>query len=567
MLRGGDPRSWGRAAQVLAAYLAVLVAGHMLWLARFRASAPPEYDEAGYIAIALRDLHGWQRDGLTGLWRAYADQVPEAPLVPLAGVVPMLVGGAGVTAVLAVQLVSLVLVGVFTYRLACRWRPGWPAALAAVVATAVPAMADFTRTFHFAVPAAACMTGAALAMVASRGFTRRGPAVWCGVLVGLMLLSRTMTVAYLPGLAVAALAVALRPANAPRRARLVNLGVAAMAAVMVAATWYARAWHAVRDYLLDAGYGADASSYGHALAPTDPAYWLYQLAVVANDLQLPLAVAVAACLLVGGAAWLHSRGVRAGVRTLWRTDAVVPVALVAEGYMALTSSHNVGTGFTLAWVPCLAVLAVVAAGHVRTRAASRGLSAALVAAVAFALMVKSDALPVVSGTRTVQLGGLPSVAVYDGDWLQRADMAGDGYAVPPAHRPLPAPHHRWTAFFTEIGDRLASPRGGTPTRVLVISDAGPLTTTRVSLGLQLSAGAYAEVMRAPAEGDEAAYREFIVARRPGAAVTAALVPGRDTSAQRALEAALAAEGFAVHDALRAPDGRPVRLWTPRAPTP
>lgn len=549
-----------RPAWALTAYLVLLVAGHALWLARFRASAPPEYDEAGYIAIALRDLHGLQDHGLAGLWRAYADQVPEAPLVPLAGVVPLLVGGEGVTGVLAVQLASLVLVGVLTYRLACRWRPGWPAVLAAVVSTAVPAMADFTRTFHFAVPATACMTGAAVAMVASRGFTRRGPAVWCGALVGLMLLARTMTVAYLPGLALAAAAVALRPAPHARRDRLVNLGLAAVAALAVAATWYARAWHAVRDYLLDAGYGADAASYGHALSPTDPAYWLYQAAVVANDAQLPLAVALAACLAAGGAAWVRRRGVLHAARALWATDAVVPVVLVAAGYAVLTSSHNVGTGFTLPWLPCLAVLAVVAAGQVRARAASVVLHTALAAAAVFALVVKGDVLPGISGTRTVRLGGLPAVAVYDGDWLQRADMAGDGYPVPSANRPLPAAHHRWTAFFGDVAEALPV---AAHARILVMDGAGPLTTTRLSLGMQLRRGLYAEVARAPADATAAVYRAFIRDRRVTAAVTADLVPGRDAAPRDALDAALAAEGFAVARTLTAPDGRRVRAWSPR----
>ena len=78
------------------------------------------------------------------------------------------------------------------------------AVVAAFAVAAIPAVTDYSRLFHFALPATACMTAALWALVRSEGLRRLGWVAAAGLFVALTLLSRTMTIAYVPGFALAA---------------------------------------------------------------------------------------------------------------------------------------------------------------------------------------------------------------------------------------------------------------------------------------------------------------------------------------------------------------------------
>ena len=77
-----------------------------------------------------------------------------------------------------------------------------------------------------------------------------------------MLLARTMTVAFVPGILVAAVVpLSCRPALGPA-AGLLNLGLLCVAAFAVAAPWYLHNLDSVVDYLTEFGYGRKSAEYG-----------------------------------------------------------------------------------------------------------------------------------------------------------------------------------------------------------------------------------------------------------------------------------------------------------------
>jgi 4-amino-4-deoxy-L-arabinose transferase-like glycosyltransferase len=183
-------RTTGGAVLIVAAWVAVVVLIDAWWLHRFRPSAPPEYDESGYMAIALRDFHALGSGGIGGLVSAYIHQVPEAPLVPLVTVIPYAILGAGVGTSIVTEMVAVAGLALATYALARRVVKSAWAALAAVVAISLPVVSDYSRIFHFAVPAAALLTAAAWALARSDGMRSRRWAVAAGVLTGCTALAR-----------------------------------------------------------------------------------------------------------------------------------------------------------------------------------------------------------------------------------------------------------------------------------------------------------------------------------------------------------------------------------------
>jgi 4-amino-4-deoxy-L-arabinose transferase-like glycosyltransferase len=86
-----------------------------------------------------------------------------------------------------------------TYGVARHLMPARWAALAALCVGTAPVVSDFSRLFHFAVPAAALLTAALWALLSSDGLRRTRWVVAAGVLLALMLTARTMTVSYVPG--------------------------------------------------------------------------------------------------------------------------------------------------------------------------------------------------------------------------------------------------------------------------------------------------------------------------------------------------------------------------------
>lgn len=548
-------------AVLLALWVVVVVVVDVAWLARYRAHVVPEYDEAGYMAMALRDLHGWQDHGVRGLATAFVAGAPSAPIVPLVTVVPYLLFGAGISISVVTQLGAVVLLAVATYGLGRRVVPAPWAALAAGLVVAFPVTSDFSRIFHFAVPTAALFTCAAWAVAASDGMRRLLPSVVAGVALGLAVLTRTMTVAYVPGLGAAALVLCLRDGD--RRRRLRSLLVLVGATVLVTAAWLVPRgnYRAVRHYLVGAGYGERSVEYGAAHSPASVAYWLKQAKVVTGELQLPLALALAACVVSG---LLVMPRTRAGVRRIareWSASAlVVPTVIVVEGYLALTTSRNVGTAFSLPWLPSLAVLCVYAASR-SPHAARVVLATALCAASVFAVVVKSDAIGVAAARRTVHLPVMGTVTVTDGNWVARGDLEGAGYPLPPPDRRVPPLHSKWMPFMeSEMSSVVAfADRHRLDLGLTVATGDVVLSTTRFALAAELAQRRHVTVERfSPRPTRE--YRRSLRDGGHDLLVTSDPPPSGGDIDARAVCVAADAAGYRIFRTSRAPDGRRIVWW-------
>ena len=137
------------------------------------------------------------------------------------------------------------------------------ALLATLVVAAMPAISDYSREFVFAVPATLFFTGTLWALLRSDRL-RRPRWVWtAAVFVGFMTLSRTMTVSFLPAIALIALGQLFASREELRR-RALRLLAGAGIATFVAASWFLHNWRGVWDYLRTSGYGSAAGQYGQA---------------------------------------------------------------------------------------------------------------------------------------------------------------------------------------------------------------------------------------------------------------------------------------------------------------
>jgi hypothetical protein len=561
--------AWARTADVLVAgIVCVMVVLHVVWLVRFRRGYVTEWDESGYLQFSLSNFDALHDQGLWTFAKTVGGRGTFGPLLAfVTSLAYPIVGRDIFGSLLILPLFFAGLVGA-TFGLARRLVSDSWAVVAALAVAAMPAVTDYTRLFHFALPATACMTAALWALLRSDGLRRPGWAAAFGLFVALTLLARTMTVAYLPGFALAAGAQFL--VSAPDlRLRMRNLAIAAGTAGLVAGPWYIRNARSVYDLFLGSGYGEGAAPFGRHYPIASWGYWTKELRLDLFYLGLPLAGALTVFFLVA-AAYLAARRprlMRGGRPLSVRAAGLLALVLVVlEGYLVLTSSRNEGTGFPLPWLPALVILGVTAAASIPARALRVALASTLVVVSLGAVLSKSGWVEPLAKVRTTSVPGFGAVTVTDGRGLIQREVGGDGYDIRPLTQPLPAMHRRWLPLARDVVGwslRRAEQRGE-PLNLTLGLDDRIFGNSRLILAAQLWFHRYLSVdyLSAPPGNDTvASYRRQLLSPQPENALVTGDPPPSGTSITRSkVEAAARSLGFARAKSFTMPDGRTIWIW-------
>ncbi len=561
--------AWARTAvAVVVGIICVAVVLHIVWLVRFRRGYVTEWDESGYLQFALSNFDALHDDGLWTFAKTVGGRGTFGPLLPFVASLAYPIVGRGVFgSLLVLPLFFAGLVGA-AFGLARQLVSDSWAVVAALAVAAIPAVTDYTRLFHFALPATACMTAALWALVRSNGFRRPAWSAAFGLFVALTLLARTMTVAYMPGFVLAAAAQFLVEGPA-LRARLRNFAIAAGTFGLVAGPWYIRNARSVYDLLLGSGYGEGATPFGHHYPITSWGYWTKELRLDLSYMWLPLAAALLLgfCVAFAYLVARHPRLSRASRPRSARAAAVLGLLLVVlEGYLVLTTSRNEGTGFALPWVPALVVLGVTAAASVPARAVRVALAGILVVVSIGAVVAKSGWFEPLARTRTVAVPGLGHVLVTEGRGLIQREVGGDGYDITPVTHPLPAMHRRWLPLARDVvGWSLhRAEQRHEPLNLTLGLDDRIFGNSRLILAAQLWFHRYLSVdyLSAFPGGDTVpSYRRQLLSPQPeNALVTGNPPPSGAAITRSKVEVAARALGFAREKSFTMPDGRTIWIW-------
>jgi 4-amino-4-deoxy-L-arabinose transferase-like glycosyltransferase len=557
-----------RGAVVLIASLtAALLVVHYVWLRRFRQGYVVEWDESGYMQFALSNFDALRDYGPWTFVKTVAGRGGYGPLLPFVTSLAYPIVGRGVFgSLLVVPVFFAGLVGA-TFALARQLVASSWAVVAAVTVAAIPAVIDYTRLFHFSLPATACMTAALWALLRSDGFRRRGWAAAFGLLVALTLLARTMTVAYIPAFLLAASAQ-LVVVRSDLKVRARNVAVAAGTAAVVAGPWYIRNARSVWDGLAGSGYGEASTQYGPHYPIASWGFWTKELRLDLSHLGLPLAAALLLCLLVFLACFVlpgQRLSVRVGSARSARAAGVLGLTVVVlEGYLVLTSSRNQGTAFALPWLPALVILCVVAAASVPARLVRVGLATLLILVSLTNVLSKSGSVEPLARVRTVSLPGFGSIPVTDGTGIIQREIRAAGYDIEPVTEPLAAMHRQWLPLARDVigwSLRRADARGEELSLMLGTHDL-IFSNWRLSLAAQLWFHRWQPVdyLTTFPNGDTVtAYRRQLLSPPHDALVS--FDSRRDGQVTRwKFEAAARSLGFAPAKSFAMPDGRTLWIW-------
>lgn len=564
-----------RWALIVAAGVLALVALNLWWVLTYRKGFPLNVDEAGYTSIALTDWLGFHNVGLHGLWSAIQSQTPNAPLLP-ALTSALLIVKTGVMEGFVVLIGFFALLAFAAYGIGERLAGPRLGALAALAVATSEGALLFSREYVFALPTAALLSCAVYALLRSERMQRRRWAIACGVALGLMVLARTMAVAFVPGVLAAALVAMLAIDRTGMKRRFLNLGLTVVAAVVVAATWYFHNLEPVWEYLTSFGYGSQSTYYG---AEHSAVSWGRFRAVaervIADDLLVPLTVLVLLGLVTLAVVAVHrvaaAENRRRALLELAAGDSVAVAIVIAAGFAALMTSRNGGNGFSLPPSMLLPPLAVVA---LRFHPIAAAPVAVLVAAIAALNLAATSSLwEGLAKPRFVAVPGFGEQAWLNGTprpvGAVRAQVPGPATEFVDSDR-------GWPEADEELGAKLLRRiEAGVPSAVVAFASRHrAISSNSVELALLLyhdtsipftqleaepsdTVGTYVRQLTDPEHG------------QPGMLITM----NRNTDdfpplvTQGKAEAAARRVGFHRIWAMTLPDGRRLRLWARSALAP
>jgi hypothetical protein len=554
------------AAALVAGIVCVTLVLHFVWLVRFRHGYLTEWDESGYMQFSLSNFDALHDHGPWAFAKTVAGRGGYGPLLPVVTSLAYPIVGRGVFGSLLVPPLFFAGLVAAAFALARQLVSDSWAVVAAFAVAAMPAITDSARLFHFALPATACMTAALWALVRSDGLRRPGWAAGFGLFVALTLLARTMTVAYIPGLALA-VGVQFLMGRTELRVRIRNLAITSGVIALVAGPWYIRNARSIYDNLVGSGYGEGAVSYGRHYPIASWGYWTKELRVDLAHTGLPLAGALLLCFILALAYRLTRGPSLSGHRPLRARTAgvLVLVVVVVEGYLVLTSTRNEGTAFPLPWLPAVIVLGVVAAAGIPARALRVALASILVVLSVGAVLSKSGWIEPLAKVRTVSVRGLGPVLVTDGRGIIQRVVSDAGYDIEPVTQPLPVIHRLWLPLCRDVvgwSMRRAEDRGE-PLHLTLGLDDLILSNSRLILAAQLWFHQFLPVdyLRSFPAGDSVASyrRQLLTPRRENALITGEQ-PRYSTITRAKVEAAARSLGFTPVRSFTMPDGRKIWIW-------
>jgi hypothetical protein len=329
------------------------------WLWAFRRGQPLDIDEAGYLSIALADYYGLIHGGLVGWITAVETSSVQAPLTTALSSLVFYAVGPHIIAGFSIPLLCGVAIVIATYHLGKALGSTSIGVISSLLVATAPGIVEYSRSFHFALPATAVMTVAMLALLRSERFTRVGWSSIFGLCVGLLPLARTMAIAFLPGLLLAAVLYAIP--GAERKRTWLFLAWSLFLAVATALLWLGPNAAGMFNYLLNFGYGARAAEFGSESSLLQWNDWLNTVRTLLGFIYLPhflIVLAAAGASLIVSLRVLRRHKWKLTLRLVLESRLLPILVCVVEAVAALTSSRNKGSAFVAPIVPALITAAV-----------------------------------------------------------------------------------------------------------------------------------------------------------------------------------------------------------------
>jgi len=319
-----------------------LISG-IIWIEENRIGQPLDIDEAGYQSIAISQYHALKYSGVSGWLASLCAPSIQAPLVTATTSLIYYFTGINEHVAFLLQLLCSVGTIIITYLIATRLANSRAGIIAALLIASCPGIIFYSRSYNFVSETTLIFTCAIYSLIRSQCFTDIKWSFYFGFLLGLMPLTRTMTIAFMPGFVVGGiLLVVIR--NDDRLRRLCLMLSSLFIGLIVALTWYYYNGKIVLDYLQGYGYGAHANEY--AIKKSRNAI-INTIIILCNSAGLHFLHLL--ILFISFAIFfywiLRILSKKTKTNNTKQSCVLSIIVIIVSSFVALQSSENVGSGF------------------------------------------------------------------------------------------------------------------------------------------------------------------------------------------------------------------------------
>ncbi|MBN3753912.1 hypothetical protein G3N95_13255 [Paraburkholderia sp. Tr-20389] len=351
---------------VVALMLAGLAAwANILWIEYNRFGLALTIDEAGYMSQAIAYARALKYGGVTGWLAALSYPTKFAPLSPIVSSALMARWGIDENIAFYTHILFYAGIVLIVFWWVREQSTRLAAICAALLVATLPDIVFYTRTYQYGLPTAFFFLLSHFAYYKSRRFSSWFWSFCLGAALGLMLLSRTMSIAFLPAFGL----IWLVDSWKLLKQNMARLVMSIVVFALVAVPWYALNFHEIFGYLFSFGYGANSKEYGGTIPYLSLTYVSRRIQFFMDSIYnvhfVLVFVFFAICVVQQARALIRKD--KSANPTLW-VPAFVSVLCIA----ILLSSKNIGSGFDAPLYPVMAICAVCTVPNLTTSRAVRG---------------------------------------------------------------------------------------------------------------------------------------------------------------------------------------------------
>ena len=335
-------------------FILFFLIANIYWVKENRFDQILDIDESGYISYSLTLQNSFKAQGLSGFLNALAQPVTFAPLVPAIASLGISLSNSTGNMVLLTNTFICALLFITIYQIGLIISGKAAAISSVLLAASIDSIGLHTRTFSFSISAALFFALAVLSFIKCTSFTNRKWSAYLGASLAFMILSRTMTLAFLPSFfIVICLSIHFRNKSTPVRIHFANLILAFASFILIAAPWYLLNFRTVFGYLFSFGFGKRASEYGSDLGFLTLENFFDRASRLADSYGLvPMLVLVLIFLLIVLQIKKHHFK-----DTKFKTSLIFQISiLIAITFFTLFTSRNRGFGFE---VPFISIISTI----------------------------------------------------------------------------------------------------------------------------------------------------------------------------------------------------------------
>jgi 4-amino-4-deoxy-L-arabinose transferase-like glycosyltransferase len=341
----------------------LFIVSNVVWISLFRNRGLLDIDEAGYLSTSLVNFNVLKNGGGINWIKSVESPSFQAPItMALSSLIYVIFGPKIFIGFVVIIFFGLVAV-IGSYYLGKFFGGFRLGVLTSILVAVCPAVVSYTREYSFAITATALTTVALLALLRSNHFSNIKWSIVFGIFLGLMPLARTMTIAFMPGLILAAF-VSIITQSKNRFRNLRTFILCLILSFFVAATWLIPNGKYVFQYLTSFGYGNRVAEYAgsnlskgffHSLIS-----WIPTIQYISNNVYFPNLVLMFIGLILLVFIFIRiilKKGYK-GLKFIICSPIFLVVLFISEGLIALTSSQNKGTGFLIPLIPGMLLISL-----------------------------------------------------------------------------------------------------------------------------------------------------------------------------------------------------------------